>query len=233
MEDGPSSRRERYRLRILVCLATSLLVLIAAVRLWPTWPEAADGDAVLYAPHGPVDLREVTQTQHARRGSPPPPPPPVPIFEVEDLVEQPPLDLTVELTPAESPSEAPPGPESLRDGEADESSARVPDVGARQLRIPEPNYTKAARREDIRARVDVEVIIAPTGRVAEARILRRVLLSGSEEAPAQRVVSVLGYGLEEAALDAARRTLFRPARAGDEPVKSRKTLTLTFGPGNG
>lgn len=123
--------RRRYRLRLLACLATSLLLLVATVRLWP-------------AP---------------------------------------------------------------REGDAETSQSAAPEIGARQLRIPEPNYTEAAR------------------------ILRRVLLSSEDGSGTKRTVEALGYGLEEAALDAARRTLFRPARAGGKAVQSRKTLTLTFGPG--
>ena len=237
MEDGPSSsrlharrrhRRERYRLRILCCLAASLLLMVAAARLWPSAssqpvpaPATYDNEAVA--------LHEITQTRHAKRRAAPPPPP-VPLFETDDFIEQEPLDLSVELAPDRSPSDAPPGPTSTRDGAAETPAASAPQVGARLFQNPELNYTEAARRKDIRARVDVEVVIAPTGRVEAARIVRRVLLSG-ENAQTQRAVSSLGYGLEEAALDAARHALFRPARAGGKAVESRKTLTLTFGPG--
>ena len=147
--------RRRYRLRLLACLATSLLLLVATVRLWP----------------------------------------------------------------------------ASREGDAETSQSAAPEIGARQLRIPEPNYTEAARSGDVRAQVEMEVTIAPSGRVKDARILRRVLLSSEDGSGTKRTVEALGYGLEEAALDAARRTLFRPARAGGKAVQSRKTLTLTFGPG--
>lgn len=246
MADGLSSRppgrlggrhehrhahRRHYRLRILACLAASLLLLIAAVRLWPVSPapSSTDVEAQVY---DHVDLREVTQTRHAKRAAPPPPPPPPPLYETDDLIEQEPLDLTVELAPAKSSNDAPPGPKSTRDGEAKRSASVAPDVGARQLRIPEPHYTERARRAGIRARLEVEVVITATGRVERAQIVGRTLLA-SEDTPSARAVSSLGYGLEAAALDAARRTLFRPARVGGEAVKSRKTLTLTFGPGEG
>ena len=236
MEDGLSPRyqqrqeRQRsYRLRVLLCLTAALLLLIAAVRLWPTSP--ADAHAPVYSNHAPaVELREATPTRHARRASPPPPPPPVPLYESDNTVEQEPLNLTVELAPDRSDEETPPGPASPRNGKAEASRVAAPDVSARQLRIPELNYTQAARREGIRAQIDVEVLIAPTGHVEKAHILRRVLLS-SDDTQTKRTVTVLGYGLEQAALDAARQTLFRPARSGGEAVKSRKTLTLTFGPG--
>jgi protein TonB len=44
-------------------------------------------------------------------------------------------------------------------------------------------------------------------------------------------VPSLGYGLEESALDAASRSLFRPAEQNGEPVATRTTITFTFGDG--
>jgi protein TonB len=155
----------------------------------------------------------------------------VPLYETDQQIEQEPIDLTVELAPDPSPTDAPPGSPAPREGDAETSQSAAPEIGARQLRIPEPNYTEAARSGDVRAQVEMEVTIAPSGRVKDARILRRVLLSSEDGSSTKRTVEALGYGLEEPALDAARRTLFRPARAGGKAVQSRKTLTLTFGPG--
>lgn len=93
LHDRRRRDRRRYRLRLLACLATSLLLLVATVRLWP-------------AP---------------------------------------------------------------REGDAETSQSAAPEIGARQLRIPEPNYTEAARSGDVRAQVEMEVTIAPSGRVPSLR----------------------------------------------------------------
>lgn len=234
LHDRRPRRQQRYRLRLLGCLAASLLLVVAAVRLWPASTTQGPSGPIVYDSSAPVDRREVKQTKHAERTSPPPPPPPVPLYETDQQIEQEPLDLNVELAPAESPTEAPPGPPNPREGDAETSQSAAPEIGARQLRIPEPNYTEAARENDVRARIKLEVTIAPSGRVQDARIVRRVLLSSEEDGngkKGERAVQALGYGLEKAALNAAKRTLFRPARAEGQAVKSRKTLTLTFGPG--
>ena len=223
-------RRRWYQLRLLGCVAAALALLIAAVHLWPVAP-VRRAHPHHFATHGSVELREITPTRHARRTAPPPPPPPVPLVTVDAPIEQEPLDLTVELAPDRSAQKAPPGPKSLQDGSAKSSEAAAPDVGARVLRIAELQYTEKARREDIRARIRVEVVIASTGRVQEARIVGRALLPNEDETGA-RPVSVVGYGLEEAAIEAAQRTLFRPAQHRGQAVSSRKQLTFTFEPGS-
>jgi protein TonB len=233
LHDRQPRRRQRYRLRLLACLATSLLLSVGAVRLCPAPAAEEDSRAIPEQVYHDVNRREVQQTKQAERTSPPPPPPPVPLYETDRQIEQEPLELDVDLAFDPSSTEAPPGPPHPRDGEAETSQSAAPAMGARQLRIPEPRYTEAARAEDVRARVELEVTISAGGRVEDARILRRVLLSTADQSgdAGGRTVQTLGYGLEEAALDAAERTLFRPARTGGEAVKSHKTLTLTFGPG--
>ena len=232
LHDRQPRRRQRYRLRLLACLATSLLLLVGAVRLCPVPAAEEDPRVIPEQVYHDVNRRAVQQTKQAGHTSPPPPPP-VPLYETERQIEQEPLELDVELAFDPSSMGAPPGPSNLRDGEAETSQSAAPEVDARQLRLPEPRYTEAARAEGIRARVELEVTISAGGRVKDARILRRVLLSAADQGgnAGRRTVQTLGYGLEEAALDAAERTLFRPARAGGEAVKSHKTLTLTFGPG--
>ena len=65
------------------------------------------------------------------------------------------------------------------------------------------------------------------GRVAEAWVEKRFLLGDDTEPP--REVEALGYGLEEAAMAAAERCIFRPARRNGVAVASETTLGFGFG----
>jgi hypothetical protein len=62
--------------------------------------------------------------------------------------------------------------------------------------------------------------------VTTATVLKRWRLSDGGQA---RPVAQLDYGLEEAALVAARRSRFRPAQQNGRPVASQTTLTFEFG----
>lgn len=217
------SRREQYRLRLLASLAASLLLLIGLVRLWPA-PSPAPSEHITFAKSTEaIEIEEIRPTRQ-QQAPPPPPLPPVPVPDEVELEEQE-LDLSQALF-AETPlsGEDP----ATEEGPAEESSsATPPDVEARQISIVEPEYTEAARRRDVRARVVVEVLVNAEGHVDEAQIVERLLLDENND-PKERVPQ-LGYGLEEAALEAARRTTFFPARSGGDPVRSRKIITIRFG----
>lgn len=216
-------RRHQYATRVLGCLAAALLLAIALVRFWPTGEDAPD---IVYSSRGTeaIQIEEIQPTSHAERQKPPPPAPLPPVVVPNDaLVEDDPIEFEDANLLAEEFGED----ERDQDGVANATAARRPDTNARLLRYVEPDYTRAARRNEVRARVVVEVQVDPSGRVQEATIIDRVLLN--EGGQPQEQVSQLGYGLEEAALSAARQCLFRPAEANGEPVSTRTTLTISFG----
>lgn len=76
---------------------------------------------------------------------------------------------------------------------------------------PEPVYTAAARKHKIQGNVVLDVIFASNGQI-------KVL----------RVVSGLGYGLDQAAISAARRIRFRPERKDGKPVSVNARLRIVF-----
>jgi outer membrane biosynthesis protein TonB len=137
------------------------------------------------------------------------------------------VEEEIDIGDAELRVDMPEDDEKLQDGADQATAARQPDTDARLLRNVQPNYPSAAREDEVRARVEVELQIANDGRVQQATIRRRWRLS---EEGTPRPVSELGYGLEEAALTAAQRSLFRPARANGRAVPTRKVITFTFGP---
>ena len=214
-----------YRVRMLSCVAAALAVVLAVVRLWP-------------APDGPVDRRvvylaeeretiEIEEIQPTRQteARPAPPAPPIPILVPDDVVlDQAEIEFSENLLPIEEP-----GNDAVPQEGDDESAAEAsgPTVGPKTVRFVEPEYTREARRNRIRAELVVAVLIDERGQVREAEVVERFLLD--KEGTSKTPVASLGYGLEEAALSAADRWIFRPARKNGQPVASRTTLTFTFG----
>ncbi|MEM1041959.1 MAG: hypothetical protein AAGI91_04955 [Bacteroidota bacterium] len=220
---------QAYRARILGALALSLLVLTLAFRLWPAERPAPERRYVA-TPQERIELELIEPTAQTRRAAPPPPPT-LPPVEVPDDVEIPEevIELDVpDLSPDVAPVEidAPPGLEEL-DGEPEgpvfvERADRRP----RTVTPVFPDYPREAERRDIRARVRIRALIDERGRVQETVILERVLLDKRDR---EERVAEIGYGVEEAVLDAARRTRFRPGRHGGRPVQTYTTLTLSVG----
>jgi protein TonB len=208
-------------------MAVSLLALVAAVKLWPVPGDAAPTDLV-YTTRGPetIQFEEIVQTRQQRQ-TPPPPAPLPPIIVPDDRVidEEFELDITDSFLPVDNPGLD----QRLTPGDpigAQPTSARA-EIGPKPVRIVEPEYTRDAKRKKIRAEVVVEVMIDEKGRVQDSKIVERFLL-GDDDDPKQPV-DQLGYGLEEAAVSAAERWLFRPARQNGTPVRSQHELTFKFG----
>jgi protein TonB len=220
--DGTHRDNARYRIRILSSVVLALAASIGCVRLWPT-PSLEDVEPpVFHTTVSTVPLEMIQPTQQVRR--PPPPPTPLPPVVV-------PNDVELEPEVIEFPDEiliedVNPGVET---GPATGPPPVVAqaDVGPRPVRFVEPEYTREARRRKIRASVLVEVLVDERGRVAEGRIIDRFLHGGDDEPP--EPVDFVGFGIEEAALSAAQRWQFRPARHGGEAVRSYYTLTFRFG----
>jgi protein TonB len=75
-----------------------------------------------------------------------------------------------------------------------------------------PTYSKEAQLAEIEGVVRVQVTIDETGKVISARIL-----------------TGLGYGLDEKALKFARESLFEPATLCGKPIVATKILSVSFG----
>ncbi|MDX1531437.1 MAG: energy transducer TonB [Rhodothermales bacterium] len=223
-----------YALRILAATAASLLLTLGAFRLWPV-EERAPREA-LYAelPPETIEIELIEPTQQARALPPPPPPAPLPPVEVPDDVEIPDDPLVfeeMEMSPIPDyepgPPDAAPGPPTEGTPEpAGPAFVERADVSPRAVRQFLPETPPEARREGIRARVRIRVLVDERGRPQEMLIVERLLLKkGDEEEP----VAELGYGIEEAALSAAERFQFRPGRHDGRPVQSYAFITVSVG----
>lgn len=204
-------------------LALVLLLLSAAVQWWPTSQTGPNDAPFRDRPSDRITMREIQATSHSEKLTPPPPAPlPPVVVPNETLVEQ-----TIDIGESDLQLETDGEDERLQEGTQKATASRRPDVEARLLRNVQPNYPAAARSENVHARIEVEVEIEESGRVTNATVRRRWRLS---DGGSSRPVAKLGYGLEEAALHAAQRSLFRPARKKGNTVSSRKIITFTFGP---
>lgn len=217
--------RDQYRRTILICLAATLLLLIGLVRLWPAPASDSDRDiAYRVSELETIEVEDIQPTRQAQQ-APPPPSPPIPVVVPNEAVlEEHELDLSdTNFLDVELPGLD----EELSEGTDPVTTGGGATVGPKAVRFVEPEYTREARRRRIRAEVIVEVFIDDRGRVQETSIEERFILDkdGASKTP----VTEVGYGLEEAAVSAAKRWVFRPARENGKPIASQTTLTFTFG----
>jgi protein TonB len=77
--------------------------------------------------------------------------------------------------------------------------------------VSSPAYTSAAREANIEGKVRIEVTVGASGNVTNAR-----------------VIAGLGYGLDEAALAAARRATFEPGTRCGKPVTATFVIAMRF-----
>jgi protein TonB len=79
------------------------------------------------------------------------------------------------------------------------------------LSVPQPAYNANARAAGIEGKVRVRLTVDETGKVVDVAI-----------------ISGLGYGLDEAALAAAREASFEPATACGKPIRATFTISMRF-----
>lgn len=103
--------------------------------------------------------------------------------------------------PAAAPRTAAPRPD-----ECDE-----PPIKPKPLSLPQPAYTPQAVEARVEGKVRVEVQVDEQGKVASAR-----------------VISGLGHGLDERALEAARRGSFSPATRCGKPTRATLVVGVRF-----
>ena len=89
------------------------------------------------------------------------------------------------------------------------------------------NTHQKQKRKKVRAEVVVEALVDKRGRVQDVKIVERYLLGKKPED--RESVDMIGYGLEESAMDAARKWMFRPARDKGQAVSSYYVFSLKVG----
>lgn len=215
-----SDTRHLYRLKMMGSMVVVLGLAVLLVTFWPA-ASGSDSDLPFSDTADFVEIDEIQPTSHSQELAPPPPAPLPPVVRPVDEIVETRFDASGPLMVDD------PGEDARQsDGAAQTVAARLPDVGARLLRAVQPQYPSAAKQSGVKARVVVEVAVNEQGRVTEASVVKRIRISKGGR---PRAVGQLGYGIEQAALRAARRSLFRPAEKGGSPVSTRTQLTFTFG----
>ena len=217
--------KEGYLVRVMACLALSLLVVLSAVKFWPALLDDEPAD-ITYNVRGQevIAIEEIVPTQQELRK--PPPPAPLPPIVVPDDVILEDVDFDIKDSPLAIDEYGEDAEVSEGDVQGPVTAAPAAQTAPKPVRFVEPEYTREAQRKRIRAEVVVEVLVDERGRVQDARILERYLLDKDHE---REAVGELGFGLEESALSAAERWMFRPARENGRPVRSFTQLTIKFG----
>lgn len=218
--------RQDHRLRVMAGTAVALFLLAAGVTWWPA-PRPSLAPELVFDTRGDevINLEDIVPTTQMAQAPPPPAPLPPVVVPDDQLPDEVELDLSDNI-PVDKPGDAlKSAPPTQGPGRAERTVSA--EVGPKTVRFVEPEYTREARRRKIRAEVIVEVLVNEQGRVQQTRIVERFLLG--RDAGDRQPVATLGYGLEEAALAAAERWIFRPARQNGQAVASFTTLTFTFG----
>jgi protein TonB len=122
--------------------------------------------------------------------------------------------LAVRVAPPPPPPVAPPAPATPKLLGIRHAEVECPHDDlqkARPLGVVRPSYTDEARRARVQGRVRIELAVDDHGQVSDARLLEG-----------------LGYGLDEAALEAARRLRFAPAMRCSRPIAAPFVIAMRF-----
>ncbi len=205
-------------------MAVALLLVGGLFRWWPAPGPDASPPRVGSEPDRLVAIEEIVQTRQQQVAAPPPPPPPMlPPVEAEEIeIEEMELSLQAPL-PIAPPSPIPADPVEGADEPAQASQG--PTRGPQRVRGGQPEYPREAKRRGIEAEIRLQVMVEPNGAVTEMEIVDRKLIDDGR----RTTVDELGYGLEQAALDAAREWRFRPALENGKRVRHAYTITMSFG----
>ncbi|HWZ88926.1 MAG TPA: TonB family protein, partial [Polyangiaceae bacterium] len=86
-----------------------------------------------------------------------------------------------------------------------------PPVKPKPISVPQPAYTDEAQAAAVEGKVRVQLTVDESGKVIEVKLIQG-----------------LGHGLDEAALQAARRATFEPALRCGRPAQATFTIAMRF-----
>ena len=202
----------KYRRVFEICMIISLAFLIIAFKFFP---KVEKEQVVL---DGPQELVEVEDVEHTKQEAAPPPPPkpPIPIeAPTDDVLED--IEISDTELDVEAEVTAPPPPPEVEEEEEEEPAffVAVEDM-------PEPIggiakiqsqivYPEIAKRAGVQGRVFVKAYVNKNGDVHKVELIKGI-----------------GAGCDEAALEAVRKTKFKPGKQRGKPVNVQVSIPILF-----
>jgi protein TonB len=203
----------KYKKVFEISLIVSLALLIVAFKFFPDFK----GQEVKI--EGPQELFQVEDIQQTKQENrpPPPPKPPIPIEApssdvLEDIeIGDTEIDITEQI---EAPPPPPKEDKKIVEEEpvyfvaVEEMPEPVGGISEIQKKIV---YPEIAKRAGVEGKVYVLAFVDESGNVTDAKIIKGI-----------------GAGCDEAALDAVKKTKFKPGKQRGKPVKVQVSIPVVF-----
>ncbi|MBU1680395.1 MAG: energy transducer TonB [Bacteroidetes bacterium] len=200
----------KYKRVFELSLILSLLILIGAFKLFPTFEQE---DVKLETPQELLNVEDVEQTKQ-EAAPPPPPKPPIPIeAPTDDVLE----DIEIEETDLDVDEVIYAPPPKIEEEEEVEpvffvAVEQMPEpiggIGEIQRKII---YPEIAKRAGVQGRVYIKAYVDEFGIVSKTEVIRGI-----------------GAGCDEAAQQAVHQTKFKPGKQRGKPVKVQVTVPVLF-----
>lgn len=202
----------KYKRYFEISLIVSLVLLIVAFKFFPN----LEGEgALLEGPQELFTVEDIQQTKHEDR-PPPPPKPPIPIeAPADDVLED--IEIGDTEIDFEATIEAPPPPKEDKKIVEEEpvyfvAVEEMPEpIGGIQAIQSKIVYPEIAKRAGVEGRVYVLAFVDESGAVTNAKIIKGI-----------------GAGCDEAALDAVKKTKFKPGKQRGKAVKVQVSIPIVF-----
>lgn len=203
----------KYKRTFEISLIISLAFLILAFKYFP---DLSSGDVVLEGPQELFTVEDIQQTKQENR-PPPPPKPPIPIeAPTDDVIDD--IEIASTEIDYEAKFEAPPPPPKEEKKIVEEE----PTYFVAVEEMPEPIggiagiqskiiYPEIAKRAGVEGKVYVLAFVDENGDVTKAVISKGI-----------------GAGCDEAALEAVKKTKFKPGKQRGKPVKVQVHIPVVF-----
>ncbi len=203
----------KYRRVFEISLIAALALMIVAFKFFPDFK---GGGVKIEGPQELFQVEQIDQTKQENR-PPPPPKPPIPIeAPSSDVLEDIEIgDTEIDLS---EQMDAPPPPPKEDKKVVEEEPVYF--VAVEEM--PEPIggiaeiqkkiiYPEIAKRAGVEGKVYVLAFVDETGTVTDAKIIKGI-----------------GAGCDEAALDAVKKTKFKPGKQRGKPVKVQVSIPVVF-----
>ncbi len=204
----------KYRRIFEISLIISLALMIVAFKFFPEFKKEA---VISEGPQELFQVEQIDQTKQENR-PPPPPKPPIPIeAPSSDVLED--IEIGDTEIDIHEQVEAPPPPPPKQDKKiveeepqyfvaVEEMPEPIGGIGEIQKKII---YPEIAKRAGVEGKVYVLAFVDESGTVTDAKIIKGI-----------------GAGCDEAALDAVRKTKFKPGKQRGKPVKVQVSIPVVF-----